>query len=389
MINQKETNHRKLKIALILNENSGIRSLSTFPSVCNTALLLNKFGYHVDLFLPDTIHIDYDLNGINLKAFKIVHIPICDIFAALISNKIKQYELLIAFHIDEFIVAGLLGTLHKIPVVYFCLEILDFDQVRTIKSKIKKMLEIYFNKKAALTITQDESRKNLICKINHLPLNKVLCIPNSYIGIKNRKTDYLRRKFKIDSGKIIILYTGGIESWAIDENLINASKNWDSQYVLVLHGWSRDGFLKKIQPLISEINRNNQKIFVSEGPLCPDDYNELIMSSDIALVWLKKNPSSNVKNIGLSSGKMSSYLRCGIPIVVPAYINDLESLANNSNIGVAVNDESEINIGISKIANNYETYRTNALKYYSAFLDFEKYFIEFRCYINNILDNPL
>lgn len=361
----------KYKIALILNAD---RQLNTYPSVYNTANLLLKNGFDVSLFIPEHIESGFDNWGVEIVRFKKTRPVVIGIFKTLFSQA-KKYDLFIAFHSEELIATGLIGTIFRIPYIYFCLEIIDHDQIKTIKSRIKKSAEIFFNNKSVFTIVQDENRKNLIMSANNIDKNKILCVPNSYIGIIKEKTNYLRDKFNIPKGKIIVLYTGGIESWALDRMLIESTFEWGNEYVLVLHGWSRDGYLRILEPYIDKINATEKKIYLSLDSLREKEYANLVTSADIGLVWYKRNLSNNVARLGLSSGKLAMFLRCGLPIVVPSYLEGISEFINKYQFGILADNESEIKKAVASIMENYQLYRNNAFRFCSDFLDFEKKFI--------------
>lgn len=359
----------KARIALMLLYES--RTLSTFSSVYNTAHMLYHHGYSVDLFLAENIEVDHPLKGIRVITMKLTSIK--GYLRALI-RKIRQYDLIIAYNSKELIISSILGKILRIPYIYFCLEIIGFDEIKTLKSKINKYIEIFLNKGANITIVHDEIRKDFISKLHGLNPNNILCVPNSDIGVVRKKTTYLRDKFEISEDKIIVLFTGGIELWAIDHNMINAVRNWDNSKVLVMHGWSRDNYVNQLIPLIDEINKIEKKIYLSLNTLKKDDYDQLIASADVALSWYKRELSLNVENVGLSSGKFSAYLRCGIPVIVPSYLKSLCDIVDKYNIGISADNEYTIDGAVTKIMDNYNVYRKNAFDFYLEHMDFGRKF---------------
>ena len=110
----------KGKIALIVDEK---RHLSTYPSVYNTAKLLSQYGYYVDLFLPNDMEVDYNIESVNIIKFR----KKIGLLYALIP-KIKQYNLVISYHTLGFIISSILCKITRVPYAYFCLEIIGFDQ---------------------------------------------------------------------------------------------------------------------------------------------------------------------------------------------------------------------------------------------------------------------
>ena len=366
------------KIAMIINEN---RALSTYPSFYNSLLLFLKEGYEVDLIVPESMNIDCDTknstvikyNSKGILPFQTINQLIWIIYRLIP----KEYNLILPYHACGLIATGIMCTIKKTSYGYFCLEIVCFDEIRNVAGKLIKSLEIHFNKKADFTIVQDKSRKELIKKTHGLKDDSIFCIPNSYLGPFNEDSEYLRDKFDIPRNKKVILYSGALELWAIDESLIHSVNEWDNNYVLVLHGYCRNDYLEKVlMPLVEKINSKRKKIYLSLNLVDETEYMRLISSADIGLAWYKKDLSENVSTIGLSSGKMNAYLRCGIPIIIPTYLEDLRKFANEHKIGVAVDSEYEIKDGILEILNVYDYYKNNTIKYYKENLDFEKKFYE-------------
>lgn len=375
-------NSMKRRIALILYYK---RNLSTFPSVYNTAQLLIQAGYDVDLFVPESMRVDCNIEQLRILRFKPHKKGIVGVFRTLVT-KISKYDLLISFQQVEFVVSAALSKVFGIPCIYFCLEISTVDDIKTLRDKIIKLMEVALNRRIDFTITQDESRKALIQKAHGLNPKRLYCVPNSYIGEVREKSQYLRDEFHIPDDRIIILYTGGIERWAIDEHLIEAVVNWNYNFVLVLHGWSRDGYIKRIRELVNDINKSEIKVYLSLDCLSTDDYMHLISSANVGLVWYKRGPTINVQEIGLSSGKFAAFMRCGLPVIVPSYLFELKRLVAVHRIGFSADSEYEINNCVEYILESREAFSDNAYQFYSHHLDFEKRFRDVQEKIRILID---
>ncbi|MEI8349052.1 MAG: glycosyltransferase [Candidatus Omnitrophota bacterium] len=363
----KNTSH---SIALVLN---GEKPLSTYPSVCNTARLMAENGYDITLFIREDMKVDCTFKNIKIIKFKKTFPSVYGLFKILTCYA-KEFDLLIPFHPEELIAVGLASFICRVPFIYFCLEIIDFDEIKTFKARIRKHFEVLFNKNAVATIVQDDVRKELIKKVNKIDNANIFCVPNSYIGVVKDKSDYLRRKYNIEKEKTVILYAGALERWAIDVSLIEGIRQCNENCVFVLHGWSYDGFLGTLKPLISTCNESSKKIYLSLDVVGEEEYSQLVSSADIGLVWYRRDFSNNVSKVGLSSGKFASFLRCGVPIIIPVYLEELKSLINKYNIGSMVENEFGIKKGIESILINYSSCRENAFKFSSQHLDFSKNF---------------
>lgn len=227
-----------------------------------------------------------------------------------------------------------------------------------------------------MTVTQDKNRLKLLTEASRIASSKIITIPNTYIKTYKNKSDYLRAKFNIKEDRTIILYIGGIEAWALDEKLLDSVKEWPETFVLVMHGWSRDGYIQKLKPIIRQ---NKERIYVDNEILEEEEYSELVSSGDVGLAWYKSNLPKNVYRIGLSSGRFAQYLRCGPPIIAPRYLPDLERILSTNKVGELAKDEYDIKNAAEKILKNYSYYQNNAFRYFENYLNFRMYF-------RNILD---
>jgi len=80
-------------------------------------------------------------------------------------------------------------------------------------------------------------------------------------------------------------------------------------------------------------------------------------------------------NIGLSSGKISYYLRSGLPVIVNKDCS-ISTFIREQNCGQSVIGEEEIGKSISIIEKKYNYYSENARKSFNQYFDFESNFNE-------------
>ncbi len=359
------------KLALIMSFKG--RNLITYPSIVNSIRILREYKYDLDVFLPMGVK----PNHFNRKVNFITYTKRFTLLKSLYYHtRIRKYTCFIAYDVDAFIITSLVRIIQQVPVIYYNLEIFGYDQLTTIKSRIKKLLEIFFNKRVIATVTQDKNRLKLLAKANKIASDKIITIPNTYMKTYRNKSNYLRVKFNIKENKTIILYIGGIEVWALDEKLLDSVKEWPENFVLVMHGWSRDGYIQKLKPIIRQ---NRERIYVDNEILEEEEYSELVSSGDVGLAWYKSDLPKNVYHIGLSSGRFAQCLRCGLPVIAPRYLPDFKRILSTNKIGELAKDEYDIKNAAEKILKNYSYYRNNAFCYFENYLDFKVYF-------RNILD---
>ncbi|PLY08717.1 MAG: hypothetical protein C0626_12780 [Arcobacter sp.] len=329
----------------------------------NTILLLLKKDYNIDLYLKqdtfcdnlkisntfikhknlNSIYYNQNINSTNLLKKHILEIK---------NMKKKIYKFIIAFDIEGLIKAGILfRKMQNLKLVYFSLEIYD------IKDKLKD-LEIYFNKYATVTITQDKYRIRILSILNKIDKKSCSHVWNSSYEetlIKNKNT-YLRKKFNIPKSKKIILATGTLlETTGIDE-LIESNLFQDERYVVILHGWiPNDKFRKYI---LSKVDDKN--IFLSEDIIPFSEKYKIFSSADFG--YISYNPLDlNLKYAAGSSGKLFDFMRCGVP-VIGNNIPFMKKYIENNNVGKVFNKKENILNSINIIDTNYSYFVENCFK---------------------------
>lgn len=366
------------RIALIY---AAIRPISTYPAFVNSILLLQERGYKVDIYLDKRMDVDIALSDVDIFWLKGV---VWQLFFFLRQLPRKKYDRIIFYGDKELITGGFVCLLLRQPYIYFAMEIRDYDELKTVADLVRKKLEIFFNKRSFLTVIQDETRKTVIQALHGLDPDRFSIVPNAFMRVNSRKQNLVRERFGISADKVIVLYSGALQRWALDEELIKAAASWSDRFVLVLHGFKIDDFFETLRQKAMEVNsRVSGRIYISTDVLPEKEYLDFVGSADIGLAWYKRNPLNNVKTIGKSSGKFSAFMACGVPVVVPSYLDALKGFVDSYHCGLAVGREDQIREALDHMAERIKEYENNARFFYEQELNFEKSFKEFLLKVEN------
>jgi len=152
-------------------------------------------------------------------------------------------------------------------------------------------------------------------------------------------------------------------------DIVKQTDSWPKNWILVLHDryGSNSGFL-------SSLIKNRSQIYISDKPLkIPDDLEKLICSADVGIGLYQSNFKSaiegkNLAFVGLSSGKLITYLRFGVPVITNE-IGQMSDIIRDNKLGQVVTNVSEINPAeIEKIQNC----RENCAEYFKEKFDFNR-----------------
>jgi len=355
------------------------------PVICMLDLLSNN--YHVDLFIQDVSYLNASvlkkstINLINIKnkGSKNIFEKIKQIFISLFgmdNNKTNEckgnddYDCYLSFDPHGFLLCKQLFP-HAKPF-YYSLELYFKDNCFNLDYP-----EDVMNKERAEInsikglIIQSNEREMLFRKeynlSDHIP---TLLLPVTYLqpSIKE-KSRMLRKKHNISDDKKIALHLGGIQEYHSCIELALAFSRLD-KWVLIFHGYYFGEYIEKFKDTLERHNIKNVIISKDVFDLI-EEVDPILMSSDIGLAWYN-DVSPNFTSAGKSSGKISAYLRFGLPVIAKKYNSTFEAI-ENTGCGVCVNDFDEISAAVQKIEGNYPIYAESCRKEYDNVYWFENY----------------
>ncbi|MGZ8935757.1 MAG: hypothetical protein ACXW04_12750 [Methylobacter sp.] len=282
----------------------------------------------------------------------------------------RNYQLVIGVDREGLIQANMLYRINRTPYIFISFEIMFMDET----SRRFKTPEIKASECVAAWLVQDEVRANLLLNENKLKPDKKLLLPLASAGDAEISSPRLRDQLGIPNEKKVAITMGSITSWSMAVDIVKSAIDWPNDWALIVH----DRYGKTFKHLNSVLNiirpYINNKIYIS-GEACQmvDDMGSILSGVSVGLAFYKPtydnaSTGKNLKYLGLSSGKISTYLRYGIPIIVNE-IGLLADEAQKHHFGCAVKSVDQIGIKLNEI--DQPSYRENARKYFREHLDFK------------------
>ena len=278
------------------NENIYQQNLSVFKLI-----LLKNFDFLYRIF-------ETERNNILIKLLK-------RFLTFFIKKIIYPYSFIIGVDRDGVILANLFSQITNVPYSLISYEIFFEDET----SKEFKKREIDACQNIKFAICQDPLRSEKLSNENKIDIKKIINVP---VAGKYKthfsKNNFLRKKYNIDDDVKIALFLGAISERTCIDFLLQDLTNWPEDWVLVLHSrYENDPFINKIRN-----EYKTDKLIISAEPYCEfDDLYNLPLSSDIGITlnqptYKNKYTGKNIKYLGWSSGKLSIYLQCGLPVII-------------------------------------------------------------------------
>jgi glycosyltransferase involved in cell wall biosynthesis len=363
------------KILILFDES---RPVDSYPYVLNFIKLIHR-KYKIDFLVSAKMYSEYCLE--NLRLCKAAKSSYTKSAVHHLWKHGNEYSAVIAYSVEGVWAVCFHNIFRsKIPFAYFSMELYDIDKkCPGIISAALRLFGGLSTDMLKFSVVQDQKRADIFR--GYFPsASKIFLLPNSYIGYTNEKSDFACKKFNIPRDKKILLYTGALEKWGYDINLaMYLNKLLEKDYVLLLSGFSRDGYTDVILSEYSDLIKT-KKVIVNEQILDECEYTELVKSAYIGLAWyvkLDRNLCSraafeNIYYMGLSSGKLCKYLSCSVPVVAPSFYPGYKEIIEDKKIGKVCSYSEEMSEKILEIASDYNYYRNNVENVYKNELEYSK-----------------
>jgi hypothetical protein len=284
----------------------------------------------------------------------------------------KTYDLIVGIDRQGLLEADILNRLKKTPYIYVSFEIAFTDET----SDHYKAPERIAAKNVSCWIVQDESRAEALKSENGLDDRKKLLLPLASAGKGVKGQQRLRDILSVPDEKKVAIVIGSISKWSMTNEIIQSVINWPDSWVLIVH----ERYGRTSQVLADELDEVKSlignKIFISDNASeMVDDMSMILSGVDVGLALYNPDyethfSGKNLKILGLASGKISTYLRYGVPVIaneIGLYANEIRK----NGIGSIVSGLDEIPDALIGIEEG--DFSGNIDRYYSEHLDFNIY----------------
>jgi len=353
-------NYKRSANSKLNNSKTSIRS-RLFSSI----LLLKNLGFYY-------LSIPFKSSNWIKELLNIFFPDYANYIKQILKYKNNNYNYIIGVEPKGAYAAIMLASKTTKMVSYFNMELFQFSKSHSRDKYLREVLEkITIQHKLCNIVFPNENRRDIFSKINNFPKRKTNILPVAErLAKKTEPSDYLYKILNIDKTKKIVLYAGNIVEWAMCLEVIQSMVNWPLNYVLVFHTYvpeiRNDPYF---QQLLKEAK--DLPVYFSTNPLDISELSKLISSAFIGLLFYRPK-DENFIEIAMSSNKLSSYLKCGVPILY----NNNSSLNGliQKKCGLPIDNFSEISTALETISKNYNYFKNNAYELYDAKFNFIYYF---------------
>jgi len=282
----------------------------------------------------------------------------------------KNYACILGVDPIGIATASQLNAIAKVPLVYVSFEMILSDETETYAEDQLKAVEKQASRSCDLILIQDQDRANVFAEDNGIGQDKFCFVPVAPAGDLPNKTDYLRDQLSIAPEQSIVLFQGTIAAWSGRDEWEALLSCWANNVALVVHSRRRLGARSR-----KFLNRlaSRYPVYISDQPVSQDELSILTASADVGLVSYFPNPDTwqtlgNLEPIGLASGKLSTFLMCGVPVLT-SQRTALGQFVEDQKLG-ATYDSAESSLeSLNRILAMREDLSASARSFYENHLD--------------------
>lgn len=370
-------------------------NLATNPTMCTLIGALVRVGYHVDLILEDShrdefpkfLALDGSVEQLNFDdrvwwqattpgfakwIWKMSRRPTAIDPAWFRRFATSKYAYVIGVDPVGIATAADLNRFASRPLAYLSFEILLTDEAEGLEETGLKLAEKTALQDCGLVLIQDPERAKLLAADNGLDQGVFCYVPVAPAGPLPQRTDYLRERLGIAPQQKIVLFQGTIAGWSGRDEWEGLLANWTADIALVIH--SRRKLGDRHRKLLDRLQaKATDRLYISDQPVSSDELLTLTASADVGLVSYFPSADQwhtfgNLETIGLASGKFSTFLMCGVPVLANQRTS-LGDLVEQHQLGAAYDLPVTSMQSLNKIFAAQQTMSAAARKFYDQRLD--------------------
>ena len=350
------------------------------PSLKSFIDLILEKNIGVILMAPGQLPVAYkdkikhiELNRFYLSAFvKIsdyIHIEAISKLYTHVWKTVKLENILTIISVDRvgLIISTMLVEKLCVKHVHWSFEITFEEEV----GSVYKRLERNLLKRVDAVLIQDLIRADVFAKENEYNKKNIHVVPLSSRGPVNKCQFRVRDQLGIRPHDKVCLFMGSTAKWTMLSSVLATVNKWPDDWKLLIVS---DKNINEGYPTISA----NPKVFIYNKRFeFVDDMANLMNGINLGIGFYDpdyngKYTGKNLKYLGLASGKLNTYLRYNIPILM----NDKNLYKeHNKTQKFAINIKGCVSEEIPNLLNHYKdlSFGNRPRAFYENYLMFEKY----------------
>jgi glycosyltransferase involved in cell wall biosynthesis len=240
-------------------------------------------------------------------------------------------------------------------------------------ARVAKAIERAAARRAFLTVEHDEGRKKILCEDLGVKPDQVVIVPNAPFGPARRiESTFLHARLGIASSVPVLLSPGTLTEAFEITKLVRAAQALPESWRCVIHSAQPRS---DDDPYIAQLKQANRagRVVFSLRPIPYERIDDLIGSACIGVALYSSDLGENTSTVGLASGKLSHFLKAGIPVIVSP-LPGLADFVLQHGVGEVLEREDQLPVLVARIEADLQSYRERCLRCFDQYLSYERSF---------------
>jgi glycosyltransferase involved in cell wall biosynthesis len=285
----------------------------------------------------------------------------------------RPQQLVFAGGIRGLFAAWLLSFVRRTTIVNYQTELYIGAKLNTRAARAFKAIERSAAQRSILTIEHDEQRRDLLISDLGVARERVVVVPNSPFGpARDELSTFLHERLGLPGDTPLLVCPGTLGEAFQSRAVVDAAQLLRGDWRCVLHSAQPR---EPDEPYVRELIARNTagRVVFSLAPIPYAQIDDLMASARVGLVLYAADLGENTATVGLASGKLSHFLKLGVPVIVSP-LPGLADYVESHRVGHALRRPEELPELLERILADEDAYRARCRACFDAHLAYEAAF---------------
>jgi glycosyltransferase involved in cell wall biosynthesis len=282
-------------------------------------------------------------------------------------------RLVFAGGIRGLFAAWAVSLLRRMRYVNYQTELYIGAKLDTRLARLVKAVERSAAQKALVTIEHDPQRCGLLSDDLGVPMARIVVVPNAPVGpARALSSTFLHERLQLPADTPLLVCPGTLSDAFQSRQVVTAAQGLPPGWRCVLHSAQPRS---EQEPYIRELQALNtaSRVVFSLAPIPYANIDQLMASARAGIVLYASELGQNTATVGLASGKLSHFLKIGVPVIVSP-LPGLADFVREHRVGEVLEQPGQLPELLARIAADAAGYRERALKCFEEQLSYERHF---------------
>ncbi len=283
------------------------------------------------------------------------------------------HRVIFAGGIRGLVAAYAYSWFRKTRIVNYQTELYVGDKLDTRAARLFKAIERAAAQRSEITIEHDAQRRELLIADLGVRPEQVVVVPNAPCGPGRIKTStLLHQHLGLNVCTPVLLCPGTMTPAFDTATAVRFAQSLPTEWRCVIHSaqprTEDDPYVQELKALDTQ-----RRVDFSLQPLPYAQIDELLSSARIGLVLYSSEVGQNTSAVGLASGKLSHFLKLGVPVIVSP-LPGLADFVLEHGVGVVLHQPNNAAQLIAQIEADFEGFRARARACFDEHLSYDRAF---------------